>query len=121
MYTSYFDASRRKRRPNFCSGYRVAKWRTSIVDDTVSNLGVLTYPHFVNLTHAPNTKSRQRVGIELAVPDHSTLGRRAPTVTLPKMDAPSCWAPAIDRRQHGSELNGPGEWRIEKNGTTKRR
>jgi len=31
------------------------------------------------------------LGIELAIPDHSTLGRRAPTVTLPKMDAPSCW------------------------------
>jgi hypothetical protein len=61
------------------------------------------------------------LGIELAIPDHSTLGRRAPTVTLPKMDAPSCWAPAIDCRQHGSELNGPGEWRIEKHGTTKRR
>jgi hypothetical protein len=29
------------------------------------------------------------LGIELAIPDHSTLGRPAPTVTLPKMDAPS--------------------------------
>ena len=37
------------------------------------------------------------------------------------MDAPSCWAPAIDCRQHGSELNGPGDWRVEKHGTTKRR
>ena len=37
------------------------------------------------------------------------------------MDAPSCWAPAIDCRQHGSELNGPGEWLVEKHGTTKRR
>ena len=40
---------------------------------------------------------------------------------LAKMDAPSCWAPAIDCRQHGSELNGPGDWRVEKHGTTKRR
>ena len=61
------------------------------------------------------------LGIELAIPDHSTLGRRAPTVTLPKTDTPSCWAPAIDCRQHGSELNGPGEWRIEKHATTRRR
>ena len=30
------------------------------------------------------------LGIALAIPDHSTLGRPAPTVTLPKMDAPSC-------------------------------
>jgi len=37
------------------------------------------------------------------------------------VDAPSCWAPAIDCRQHGPELNGPGEWLVEKHGTTKRR
>jgi len=70
----------------------------------------------VNLTHARTRNHASVLGSSLQFPDHSTLGRRAPTVTLPKMDAPSCWAPAIDRRQHGSELNGPGEWRIEKNG-----
>lgn len=65
--------------------------------------------------------------------DHSSAGDRAcssrsfharparSNSDLAKVDAPSCWAPAIDCRQHGSELNGPGDWRVEKHGTTKRR
>ena len=60
------------------------------------------------------------LGLDLAVPDHSTLSRRAETLEVP-------------RPRHGREpvhllvdstglkLCGPGEWRIEKHGSRTRR
>ena len=64
--TSYFDTSTRSVALNICSGYRAAKWRTSIVDDTVSNLGVLACPAFREPDPRANTKSRQRVARKVA-------------------------------------------------------
>jgi hypothetical protein len=61
------------------------------------------------------------LGIELAVPDHSTLGRRAQTVTLPKWTRRHAGPLQLIVDSTGLKLNGPGEWRIEKHGTTKRR
>lgn len=61
------------------------------------------------------------LGLDLPVPDHSTISRRATTVTLPKpprtINAPVHLL--IDST--GLKLCGPGEWLIEKHGTRKRR
>ena len=61
------------------------------------------------------------LGIELAVPDHSTLGGRAPTVTLPKWTRRHAGPLQLIVDSTGLKLNGPGEWLVEKHGTTKRR
>jgi IS5 family transposase len=59
-------------------------------------------------------------GIELAVPDHSTLGRRAQTVTLPKWTRRHAGPLQLIVDSTGLKLNAPGEWLVEKHGTTKR-
>jgi hypothetical protein len=62
----------------------------------------------------------QLLGLDLLVPDHTTLGRRARTVRLSP-------APVSGGAVHllvdstGLKLAGPGEWLIEKHGTRKRR
>ena len=61
------------------------------------------------------------LGVELAVPDHSTLGRRAQTVTLPKWTRRHAGPLQLIVDSTGLKLNGPGEWLVEKHGTTKRR
>ena len=58
---------------------------------------------------------------ELAVPDHSTLGRRAQTVTLPKWTRRHAGPLQLIVDSTGLKPNGPGEWLVEKHGTTKRR
>jgi hypothetical protein len=62
-----------------------------------------------------------QLGIELAVPDHSTLGRRAQTVTLPKWTRRHAGPLQLIVDSTGLKLNGPCEWLVEKHGTTKRR
>jgi hypothetical protein len=60
------------------------------------------------------------LGLDLAVPDHTTLSRRA--VTLEVVRSPSSTVPVhllIDST--GLKLCGAGEWLIEKHGTTRRR
>ncbi len=60
------------------------------------------------------------LGLDLAVPDHSTLSRRAETLELPRPRPGS--APVhllVDST--GLKLCGPGEWLIEKHGTRTRR
>ena len=60
------------------------------------------------------------LGLDLAVPDHSTLSRRAETLEVPRPSrGPSpctCWWTA-----RGCKLCGPGEWLAEKHGTKRRR
>ena len=61
------------------------------------------------------------MGPDLAVPDHSTLSRRAKTLEVPK-PCPSSRGPAhllVDST--GLRLGGPGEWLTEKYGTQRRR
>jgi hypothetical protein len=60
------------------------------------------------------------LGLDLAVPDHSTLSRRAETVQVPR--------PRSSREpvhllvdSTGLKLCGPGEWLVEKHGTRTRR
>src|SRR5919202_5243909 len=59
------------------------------------------------------------LGLELAVPDHSTLSRRAETLPLPRLRSGS--EPVhllVDST--GLKLCGPGEWLAEKQGKTRR-
>src|ERR671939_109608 len=60
------------------------------------------------------------LGLELAVPDHSTLSRRAETLELPRPRTGS--APVhllVDST--GLKLCGAGEWLLDKHGTKTRR
>jgi hypothetical protein len=63
----------------------------------------------------------QLLGLDLAVPDHSTLSRRAEVLEIPKP------CPHTERPVHllvdstGLRLCGPGEWLVEKHGTRRRR
>src|SRR4051794_5410846 len=62
----------------------------------------------------------QLLGLDLPVPDHSTLSRRAETLKVARPKAGS--APVyllVDST--GLKLCGPGEWLIEKHGTKRRR
>jgi hypothetical protein len=63
----------------------------------------------------------QLLGLDLPVPDHSTLSRRAATLEVPKPH-PNARGPVhllVDST--GLRLGGPGEWLIEKHGSRKRR
>ena len=62
----------------------------------------------------------QLLGLDLPVPDHSTMSRRAETLELPRPRSGS--EPVhllVDST--GLRLCGPGEWLIEKHGSRKRR
>jgi hypothetical protein len=62
----------------------------------------------------------QLLGLDLAVPDHSTLSRRAETLEVPRPKAGS--EPVhllVDST--GLRLCGPGRWLEEKHGTKRRR
>jgi hypothetical protein len=64
----------------------------------------------------------QLLGLDLAVPDHSTLSRRAETLVVPKPAPGASGKPAhllVDST--GLRLCGPGEWLVEKHGTRTRR
>jgi hypothetical protein len=63
----------------------------------------------------------QLLGLDLAVPDHSTLSRRAETREVPK-PCPNSRGPVhLLFDSTGVRLCGPGEWLIEKHGTQRRR
>ena len=60
------------------------------------------------------------LGLDLAIPDHSTLSRRAEALALPRL--PPDTAPVhmlVDST--GLRLCGPGEWLVEKHGSKRRR
>jgi Transposase DDE domain len=62
------------------------------------------------------------LGLDLAVPDHSTMSRRAETLQLPRSAAGSGAQPVhllVDGT--GLKLCGPGEWLVEKHGARTRR
>jgi hypothetical protein len=60
------------------------------------------------------------LGLDLAVPDHSTLSRRAETLKLVRR-VPGTEPVHLLVDSTGLRLCGPGEWLIEKHGTRKRR
>jgi hypothetical protein len=61
------------------------------------------------------------LGLDLAVPDHSTLSRRAETLELPRPCSSSRGPAHLLVDSTGLRLCGPGEWRVEKHGTRRRR
>jgi hypothetical protein len=62
----------------------------------------------------------QLLGLDLAVPDHSTLSRRAETLEVPR---PGCGGEPVHLLvdSTGLRLCGAGEWLMEKHGTKRRR
>jgi len=60
------------------------------------------------------------LGLDLAVPDHSTMSRRAETLEVPR---PRCGRAPVHLlvASTGLRLCGPGEWLAEKHGTRRRR
>jgi hypothetical protein len=63
----------------------------------------------------------QLLGLDLAVPDHSTLNRRAETLEVPRPCQSSREPVHLLVDSTGLRLCGPGEWLIEKHGTRRRR
>jgi Transposase DDE domain len=61
------------------------------------------------------------LGLDLAVPDHSTLSRRAETLEVPRPCSNSRGPVHLLVDSTGLRLCGPGEWLIEKHGTQRRR
>src|SRR5215204_5159717 len=61
------------------------------------------------------------LGLDLAVPDHSTLSRRAEALEVPKPCSRSRGPVHLLVDSTGLQLCGPGEWLIEKHGTRRRR
>ena len=62
------------------------------------------------------------LGLELAVPDHSTLSRRAETLEVPRpRSSPGTGPVHLLVDSTGLKLGGPGEWLTEKHGTKIRR
>ena len=64
----------------------------------------------------------QLLGLDLAVPDHSTLSRRAETLEVPRPRSSAGTGPVhllVDST--GLKLGGPGEWLMAKHGTRTRR
>src|SRR3954466_7921400 len=63
----------------------------------------------------------QLLGLDLPVPDFSTLSRRAQTLELPAQTRATDGAIHLLVDSSGLKLGGPGEWLVEKHGTSKRR
>jgi hypothetical protein len=60
------------------------------------------------------------LGLELRVPDHTTLSRRAGTLEVPR-PRPGTGPLHLLVDSTGLRLSGPGEWLVEKHGTKTRR
>ncbi len=63
----------------------------------------------------------QLLGLDLEVPDHSTLSRRAEALETPKPSSISRGPVHLLVDSTGLRLYGPGEWLVEKHGTRRRR
>jgi hypothetical protein len=63
----------------------------------------------------------QRLGVDLPVPDFSTLSRRAQRLELPAQTRATGGPIHLLVDSSGLKLGGPGEWLVEKHGTRKRR
>ena len=61
------------------------------------------------------------LGLDLAIPDHSTLSRRAETLQVLPRPRSGIGPVHLLVDSTGLKLCGPGEWRVEKHGTRTRR
>ena len=110
------------------AGWKAAARRTPGGQANYSDLAITTalmlravFPLALRQTEGRIGSVLQLLGLELPVPDHSTIARRARTVTLPS--APRSSGEPIHLLVDGTGLKpcGPGERLIEKHGTTRRR
>jgi len=68
-----------------------------------------------------NDGGRRLLGLDLAVPDHSTLSRRAKTLEVPHLRRAGTGPLHLLVDSTGRKLGGAGEWLVEKHGTSRRR
>ena len=61
------------------------------------------------------------LGLDLAVPDYSTLSRRGKTLQMPRYQRQGTGPLHLLVDSTGLRLGGPGEWLGEKHGTSRRR
>jgi hypothetical protein len=61
------------------------------------------------------------LGLDLAVPDHSTLSRRTKTLEVPSLRRAGTGPLHLLVDSTGLKLGGAGEWLVEKHGTSRRR
>ena len=61
------------------------------------------------------------MGLDLPVPDHSTLSRRSRTLTVAHQAQSASGPVHLLVDSTGGKLSGPGEWLVEKHGTQSRR
>jgi hypothetical protein len=61
------------------------------------------------------------MGLDLPVPDHSTLSRRSRTLTMAPQARMASGPVHLLVDSTGVKLSGPGEWLVEKHGTQRRR
>jgi IS5 family transposase len=61
------------------------------------------------------------MGLDLPVPDHSTLSRRSRTLTVALQAQSASELVHLLVDSTGVKLSGPGEWLVEKHGTQRRR
>jgi hypothetical protein len=61
------------------------------------------------------------LGLDLAVPDYSTLSRRAKTLAVPPVRRPGSRPLHLLVDSTGLKLGGAGEWLVERHGTSRRR
>jgi Transposase DDE domain len=61
------------------------------------------------------------LGLDLGVPDHSTLSRRAKTLEVPPLRRTGTGPLHLLVDSTGLKLGGAGEWLVEKHGTSRRR
>ena len=61
------------------------------------------------------------LGLDLAVPDYSTLSRRAKTLAVPLLRRAGTGSLHLLVDSTGLKLGGAGEWLVEKHGTSRRR
>ena len=61
------------------------------------------------------------MGLDLPVPDHSTLSRRSRTLTITRQAQSTSGPVHLLVDSTGVKLSGPGEWLVEKHGTQRRR
>jgi IS5 family transposase len=61
------------------------------------------------------------LGLDLAVPDHSTLSRRAKTLEVPHLRRAGTGPLHLLVDSTGLKLGGAGEWLVEKHGMSRRR
>src|SRR6188768_3459550 len=116
---------------SWITGEAIAAWRaaprtTPGGQARYSDLAVETALILRTVFHQPLRQTEglvgsllELMGLDLPVPDHSTLSRRARTLAVAPQAASGPVHLLVDST--GVKLSGPGEWLVEKHGTRRRR